>query len=111
MNLYLNIRVLSGCLRGDFVKSISLTLRYTKTVKLDIVLSEKCEILNIIITGDFFAYPEESIEKLENKLKGCNNKVCVEETFREISDTIILGVNIEDLKSRIINLLETCTSS
>ncbi|MCC6034598.1 MAG: ABC transporter substrate-binding protein [Desulfurococcaceae archaeon] len=93
------------------MKSTSLVLRYVKTVKLDIILGDKCEILDLTISGDFFAYPEESIGELESKLRKCSSRVCIEEAFKEISSTIVLGVDIEDLKSKIISLLETCTSS
>ncbi len=93
------------------MKSMSLVIRHTKTVKLDVILSDNCEILDLIISGDFFAYPEESIGELESKLKECNSKVCIEEAFRGISGAIILGIDIADLKSKIINLLETCKSS
>jgi hypothetical protein len=50
------------------LRRISLVSRYTKTVKLDIVLGENCEIIDVVVSGDFFAYPEEAIERLESKL-------------------------------------------
>jgi hypothetical protein len=93
------------------LRRISLVSRYTKTVKLDIVLGENCEIIDVVVSGDFFAYPEEAIERLESKLKKCNSRTCVEEAFGEISGAVILGIDIADLKNRIAELLENCTTA
>lgn len=41
-----------------------------KLIKIDLNYDEKTnKIIDLNITGDFFAYPEESIEKIENNLK------------------------------------------
>ena len=41
-----------------------------KLLKIFLEYDEKCNLINEInITGDFFAYPEEAIELIENKLK------------------------------------------
>ena len=41
-----------------------------KILKIFLEYDEKCNLINEIkITGDFFAYPEEAIELMENKLK------------------------------------------
>ena len=47
---------------------------------------ENNSIESIKITGDFFAYPEEAIEVLEEKLK--DNKLEKEELFKQIDQTI-----------------------
>ncbi len=90
------------------MKNVSLVLRYTKTVKLDVTLSENCEIRDIVISGDFFAYPEDSVEKLENRIKGCASRECIEEAFSELASVVILGVNVEDLKNKIISVYDKC---
>jgi len=41
-----------------------------KILKIFLEYDEKCNLINEIkITGDFFVYPEEAIELMENKLK------------------------------------------
>jgi len=80
-------------------------------VKLDVLLSENCVIKDIIISGDFFAYPEDAIERLESRIRECSSRVCIEEAFKELVNTTILGVNVEDLKNRVILLLEDCKKS
>jgi lipoate-protein ligase A len=90
------------------LRQVSLVLRYTKTVKLDIVLGENCEVKDITISGDFFAYPEDSIERLENRVKKCSSRECVENAFSELVGVVMLGVDVEDLKSKLIRIIENC---
>ena len=58
-----------------------------KLLKIFAEVDENKETLQSIrITGDFFAYPEEAIDVLEEKLK--NNKLEKEELFKQIDQTI-----------------------
>jgi len=86
----------------------SLVLRYNKTVKVDLVFSNECEITSIVLSGDFFAYPEDTIERLEETLRNCDSVECVENAFRGIKEAIILGVDVVDLKKKIVELLREC---
>lgn len=90
------------------MRTVSMTLRYTKTVKLDIVLSDHCTIESAQVSGDFFVYPEESIEILERALRGCDSSICVENAFSNLDSAVVLGLDREDLKQRIIEVLEQC---
>jgi len=92
------------------LKQESIILRYEKTVKVDIVIGDECRIIDIIISGDFFAYPEDSIERLESKLKECRDELCIEEAFRELSSSVVLGVNVEDLKNKVMGFIKNCRS-
>jgi hypothetical protein len=92
------------------LKQESIILRYGKTVKVDIVIGDECRIIDITISGDFFAYPEDSIERLESRLKGCKDELCVEEAFRELSSSVVLGVNVVDLKNKIMGFIKNCRS-
>lgn len=92
------------------MKQESIILRYEKTVKVDIVIGDECRIIDIIISGDFFAYPEDSIERLESKLKECRDELCIEEAFRELSSSVVLGVNVEDLKNKVMGFIKNCRS-
>jgi hypothetical protein len=86
----------------------SVVLRHLKTVKLDVTLSDDCRVEDIIISGDFFAYPEDTIERLEGLIKGCEDPHCVERAFSAISPSTILGVDVEKLKLKVIEILERC---
>uniref|UniRef100_A0A7C2FF87 ABC transporter substrate-binding protein n=1 Tax=Thermosphaera aggregans TaxID=54254 RepID=A0A7C2FF87_9CREN len=91
------------------MKSESIVLRHGKTVKIDLALSEDCRVQEVIISGDFFIYPEESLEELEERLKGCGESVCIEDAFKTLESSTLLGVNLEDVKRRIVEIVEKCT--
>ena len=91
------------------LRSESIVLRHGKTVKIDLTLSEDCRIQEITISGDFFIYPEESLEELEERLKGCREPVCIEDAFKTLESSTLLGVNLEDVKRRIAEVVEKCT--
>ncbi len=86
----------------------SVVLRHLKTIKLDVTLSDDCRVEDIVISGDFFAYPEDTIERLEGLIKGCEDPHCIERAFNTISPSTILGVDIEKLKLKVIEILERC---
>jgi lipoate-protein ligase A len=67
-------------------------------------------IKNIEITGDFFAYPEESIEILEKMLKNISlNKECLIEKINSIikeNNIEFIGLNAEGLTEGILMCLK-----
>lgn len=78
-----------------------------KLLKISVEYDEKNNvIMNIRITGDFFAYPEEAIELMETKLR---NVLMEREQLLEKIRSIIteyhiqfIGVNAEDLTQGIL---------
>ena len=42
-----------------------------KTLCIDIVVGNDGRIVELIVSGDFFVYPEEAIEAIEEKARGC----------------------------------------
>ncbi|MEM4661595.1 MAG: lipoate protein ligase C-terminal domain-containing protein [Desulfurococcaceae archaeon] len=92
------------------MKTYSVTLRFTKTVKLDVVFTESCAIEDVQISGDFFVYPEEALEVLENMLKGCSTTKCVEDAFSSIRNATILGFDLDSLRNKVVEALSTCSS-
>lgn len=78
-----------------------------KLLKVFIEYDEKKDIIkNIKLTGDFFAYPEEGIEFVENNLK---NKKFDPDTISTIIDMVIkknniqfIGLNVEGLTNGIM---------
>lgn len=72
----------NGILRGEY------KVKDGKLIKC-IISIKNGKIENIKISGDFFMYPEEKIEKLEEKLKGIeykeeNIKKALNEFFKEV---------------------------
>ena len=64
-----------------------------KLLKISLDYDEKNNSINEInIMGDFFAYPEESIESMENELK---NTILEKESLIKKINSIIKGYNIE----------------
>jgi hypothetical protein len=82
-------------------KLLKITLEYDK---------EKGLINNLKITGDFFAYPEEAIELIENKLR--NSLLKRDELINKINSIIknnqieFIGLNAEGLADGILMCLK-----
>ncbi len=85
-------------------KTISLVKKTPggKTLKIDITInSDEDKIIDIVISGDFFAYPPEKLEELEKKLK---NKLVEDalEIIDEYRNKInLIGTNLQDVKELI----------
>ncbi len=73
-----------------------------KTVKVDLEFDEGGRIHNIIISGDFFVYPQEMLEALENELKGCKVNEVREVIEKYSTKMTVLGFTLED----VIELIE-----
>ena len=82
-----------------------------KLIKISLDYNQKNKkILSLRISGDFFIYPEESIEILEKKLK---NRNLNEKTLKKIIDKIIkenkiefIGLNTDGLVTGIMMCLK-----
>jgi lipoate-protein ligase A len=79
-----------------------------KLIRVDYTL-ENGKISRIKITGDFFLYPEESIEELENRLKGL--KIEELELERVIQDFfkkgyVLIGAEPKDFVTVILKALK-----
>lgn len=66
-----------------------------KTVKVDITISDDGKILEAIISGDFFIYPEDALEDLEKELKNktISEALKVIGSFKEKME--VLGASLE----------------
>ena len=42
-----------------------------KTVEVEVRVDEDCRIASARVTGDFFVYPEEALERVEESVRGC----------------------------------------
>ncbi|UCB58546.1 MAG: hypothetical protein JSV67_08065 [Thermoplasmatales archaeon] len=82
-----------------------------KLLKIFLDYNEKNQLINNIkITGDFFAYPEEAIEKMENELKNTKlDKNILNEKIKNIiqeNDIEFIGLNSEGLTNGILICLK-----
>jgi lipoate-protein ligase A len=82
-----------------------------KLLKVSIKFNPKTNIINqIIITGDFFVYPEEAIEIIENEL--VNTQLNKEKLHEKINSTItennieFIGLNAKGLTDGIMMCLK-----
>lgn len=97
-----NITLRNGVILGDLMlKNIDYKPEDGKLIRLEVDISQN-KINNIKITGDFFMYPEEGIEKIENVLIGKNilkGKEIVE-TIEEVikkNNINIIGFTADDI--------------
>jgi lipoate-protein ligase A len=82
-----------------------------KLLKITLEYNKEKNLINILkITGDFFAYPEESIELIENKLK--NSHLKRDELIEKINSIVknnqieFIGINAEGLADGILMCLK-----
>ncbi len=59
---------------------VRIVVRREKTLELE-ALVENGRLRDVVITGDFFAYPPEAVEELEEELRGCR----LEEALHKLS--------------------------
>jgi len=82
-----------------------------KLLKISLDYNDKNEkILGLLITGDFFIYPEEAIEILEKKLVNTtlNEKILMDKINNVIRENKIefIGLNVEGLVTGIMMCLK-----
>ena len=61
---------------------------------------------DVVFSGDFFAYPEDSIMVLEEKLRGLSLGEALKTIDEVLRDTVLLGVSIDDLKEGVKKIFE-----
>lgn len=78
-----------------------------KTVKVDLEVSGKT-IVNAVISGDFFLYPEDAIHEIESSIRGRTVEEVVKEINRFRSSVEFLGITLDDLIQVIIDAYKSC---
>lgn len=73
-----------------------------KTVKVDLRVSDEGIITDVVISGDFFLYPEEYIHLIEESIRGRGIEEAIAELGKFRDRVEILGATFDDL----INLLK-----
>jgi len=83
--------------------------RKEKNVCVEVEL-HNCRVIDVKIFGDFFVYPEDAIEKLENALRMCSTKECIEKAIESISRySTPLGFSWSDLVEALASIVEECS--
>jgi len=75
-----------------------------KTLKIDLVVDED-RIKDIVISGDFFAYPTEAIEELEDDLKGSRVDEALDIVEKYRDKIVIVGASIDEIKDLLKELI------
>ena len=93
------MKVKNGILKGE------LKVKGGKLIKCKIELQEG-KIKRIKITGDFFMYPEDAIEKLEKALQGIqfDEKEISRKVKEALNGVELIGATMEDFVDAIINV-------
>ncbi len=55
------------------------------------------KIINLEISGDFFAYPEEAIDDLENQLKDLHLSDLERALIEKSSNIVFIGLGVDDI--------------
>lgn len=88
------------------MKTTKTILRYVKTVEIELSV-DNCTIVDLKISGDFFTYPEEAADLLEEKVRGCNTPTCISGVFKEVfAGATVLGFDVGDLEKKVIELFK-----
>jgi len=78
-----------------------------KTVGVELILKND-KILDILLHGDFFAYPPEIIDEVQNSLKNVD-LACVEDVVRKVcSKGKLVGINVRDIIDVIFKAVKEC---
>ena len=57
-----------------------------------------CRVSRLVVAGDFFAYPEDVVEAVEEAVVGCNGLECLRGRILEAgSRGVFVGVALEDI--------------
>ncbi|MCD6474336.1 MAG: hypothetical protein J7K47_05485 [Thermoplasmata archaeon] len=93
------MKVKNGILKGE------LKVKGGKLIKCTLELDEG-KIKRIKITGDFFMYPEDAIEKLEKALQGIqfDEKEISRKVKEALNGVELIGATMEDFVDVIINV-------
>ncbi len=48
-----------------------------KTVVVELEVGSGCRVTGVVVSGDFFVYPEEALWAFEDALRGCGSRDCI----------------------------------
>ena len=76
-----------------------------KTLEVLVEVDGECCVKRVVVGGDFFAFPEDAIDRVEEGLVGCCGVGCVVERARSMLEGVeLVGVDAES----IVSVLREC---
>ena len=48
-----------------------------KTVVVELGVDDDCRVASVVVSGDFFVYPEDALWEFEEALRGCGSRDCI----------------------------------
>jgi len=78
-----------------------------KTIGIDLVV-EGNRIIDVVIFGDFFAYPPEIIDELQSSLKNCKLDEVKDIIHKICSKSKLVGIDADDIVNVIFRAIEEC---
>jgi len=78
-----------------------------KIIGIDLILEDN-RIADIVIFGDFFAYPPEIIDELQNSLRNCRLDEVRDIVYRVCWKGKLVGIDANDIVNVIFKAIEEC---
>jgi len=104
------LRVWGDVISGEFMKLVGEHKAKKGLIRMEIE-EEHGIVKNVVISGDFFIYPEDIIEELEKHLVGKrleSLEATIEDFFSVRHDVEMPYLNVEDFKIALRKALEEC---
>lgn len=79
-----------------------------KTVKVDLTVINDL-IIDVVISGDFFLYPEEAIHDIESSIRNKTLDEAIKELNKFKESVEFLGTSVDDIINLIIEAYNSCT--
>ena len=93
------------------MKQLSYQYKSGKLLKIHLNFNEEQNIIeSIFITGDFFLYPEETLEEIEHNLAGATaeEEIIRDKVNRSLSNSQPFGFDAESLSAAILLCINQC---
>ncbi|ABM81433.1 hypothetical protein [Hyperthermus butylicus] len=69
-----------------------------KTLEVVLEVSDGCRVARLVVAGDFFVYPEDVVEAVEEAAIGCDSVGCIRGRILDAgSRGVFVGVSLEDI--------------
>ncbi|WP_168371214.1 lipoate protein ligase C-terminal domain-containing protein [Pyrodictium occultum] len=83
-----------------------------KTLEIALQLDDGCRVSQVSITGDFFVYPPEALEALEDALRGCSSTSCITKAVRQTAERAeALGFTWSQLAAALTRMYDEACSA
>jgi hypothetical protein len=71
-----------------------------KTLEVVVEVDDECCVRRVVVGGDFFAFPEDAIDRVEGGVVGCCSADCIAGRVRRLLWSVVLvGVDVNSIVS------------